>query len=49
MTTSGLRTSSSSIDPVKELIGIFLAQYEPFGSDGLGEGYWSFVHRALMD
>ena len=37
------------VDPIKELIGIFMAQYEPFGSPGAGEEYWSLVCQALID
>jgi len=37
------------IDPVKELIGIFMAQYEPFDYEGLGHEYWSLVCQALID
>ncbi len=37
------------IDPVKELIGIFMAQYEPFDFEGLGHEYWSLVCQALID
>jgi hypothetical protein len=37
------------VDPVKELIAIFMALYEPFASQGPGEEYWSIVCQALID
>ena len=37
------------IDPVKELIGIFMSQHEPFAFEGIGDEYWSLVHQALID
>jgi len=37
------------IDPVKELIGIFMSQSEPFAFEGIGNEYWSLVHQALID
>ncbi len=37
------------VDPVKELIGIFMAQYEPFAFEGVADEYWSLVCRAVMD
>ena len=37
------------VDPVNELIGIFMAQYEPFAFEGVADEYWSLVCRAVMD
>ena len=37
------------VDPVKELIGIFMAQYEPFAFEGVGDEYLSLVCQAVMD
>jgi CubicO group peptidase (beta-lactamase class C family) len=37
------------VDPARELIGIFMAQYEPFSYEGLGDEYWSLVCQALID
>lgn len=37
------------VDPVEELIGIFMAQYEPFAFGGLADEYWSLVCQSLID
>ena len=37
-----------SVDPVKELIGIFMAHLEPFDYEGLGGEYWSLVCREVL-
>ncbi len=37
------------IDPVKELIGIYLSQHQPFAFEGIGDEYWSLVCQALID
>ena len=37
------------IDPVKSLIGLFLAQYEPFDWGAIGDRYWSLVCEAATD
>lgn len=37
------------VDPVEELIGIFMAQYEPFGFGSLADEFWSLVCQSLID
>jgi CubicO group peptidase (beta-lactamase class C family) len=37
------------VDPVKELSGIFMVQYQPFAFVSVGEGFWSLVCQALID
>ncbi len=37
------------VDPVKDLIGIYMTQREPFAPENLGNAYWSLVCRALID
>jgi CubicO group peptidase (beta-lactamase class C family) len=37
------------VDPVKQLIGIFMAQHEPFAFEGIGTKLRSLVCRALTD
>jgi CubicO group peptidase (beta-lactamase class C family) len=37
------------VDPVKELSGIFMVQYQPFAFVSVGEGFWSLVCQALTD
>jgi hypothetical protein len=37
------------VDPVEELMGIFVAQHEPFAFGGLADEYWSLVCRSLID
>jgi len=37
------------IDPVKELSGIFMVQYQPFAFVSVGEEFWSLVLQAVTD
>ena len=37
------------IDPVMEVIGIFMSQSEPFAFEGIGTGFRSLVCQALAD
>jgi CubicO group peptidase (beta-lactamase class C family) len=37
------------VDPVKQLIGIFMAQHEPFAFEGIGTGLRSLVCQAVTD
>ena len=36
------------VDPIEDLIGLFLAQREPFAPEGLGNAYWSLICQALI-
>jgi len=37
------------VDPVKELSGIFMVQYQPFAFVSVGEEFWSLVLQAVTD
>jgi CubicO group peptidase (beta-lactamase class C family) len=37
------------VDPVKELSGIFMVQYQPFAFVSVGEEFWSLVLQAVID
>ncbi len=37
------------VESSKDLTAIFMAQYEPFDFEGLGDEYWSLVCQALID
>ncbi len=45
---AGASNTDFWIDPVKELIGIFMSQLEPRASTSAGREYWSLVCQALI-